>query len=129
MSKVVGLESFTDAVDRILSKYGDDVEKIMNEAVPKVGRRAAKALREESRRSFGSPSGEYKYSKGWTSKTEKGRVRTKAIVHNKDRYMLAHLLEHGHANVDGGRTPGRAHIAPVEQMVLEQFEKELEEKL
>jgi hypothetical protein len=51
------------------------------------------------------------------------------VVYNADAPGLAHLLEHGHANVNGGRTPGRAHIAPVEEMVLEQFEKELEGKL
>jgi hypothetical protein len=128
MSKV-GLEGLSSAIGSILAKYGEDVAKSTAEAVPKVARKAAKALREESQRTFGSTDGKYRYAKGWKAQTDKGRVRTTAVVYNADAPGLAHLLEHGHANVDGGRTPGRAHIAPVEQMVLEQFEKELEEKL
>lgn len=125
----VGLEGLSSAIDSILAKYEEDVEKSTAEAVPKVARRAAKALREESAQTFGSPSGKQLYAKGWRSKAEKGRMRTTAVVYNAQAPGLAHLLEHGHANRDGGRTPGRAHISPVEQMVLDQFEKELEAKL
>lgn len=129
MSKRVGLKGFTDALDKILAQYGDEVNEKSTQLVPKAAQRAAKALREESRQKFGSPDEEYRYAKGWTYETKKGRLRTEATVYNKNSPGLAHLLEHGHANRYGGRTPGRSHIAPVEEAVVEAFRKEVEDSL
>ena len=129
MAKRVGIDGLSDAIEKILSGYGEDVEQKMAEVVPKVAAKGAKALREESGQTFGSPSGKQLYAKGWKSKTEKGRLRTSAVIYNAKAPGLAHLLEHGHANRDGGRTPGRAHIAPIEEKIIRAFEEEVKRKL
>ena len=68
-------------------------------------------------------SGEYK--KSWTYKRDpdlKGKWRYSLVVYAKDPgYRLAHLLEHGHAKVNGGRVEGRPHITPAEQRAKERL--------
>lgn len=57
------------------------------------------------------------YAEGWRVKKE-GKKR---IIHNATRYRLTHLLEKGHATIDGGRTEAQPHIKPVEQQLETEF--------
>ena len=51
------------------------------------------------------------------------------VVHSRNRYQIAHLLEHGHAKRGGGRVAARPHIAPAEQAGNEKLVKTIEQKL
>lgn len=61
------------------------------------------------------------YSKGWKVK----KVGHKRYVWNPPEYRLTHLLEKGHATVDGGRTDPQPHIKPVENELRPIFEEKL----
>lgn len=109
--------NFKEVVDRCLHDYGTYVAEETFEAIDEVSKEAVRKLKAESRAAFGSG----KYAQGWTRKFDKGRISAYATVYGKKpTYRLAHLLEHGHANRDGGRTPGRVHIAPVAEWAADE---------
>ena len=50
-------------------------------------------------------------------------------VHSKNRYQIAHLLEHGHTKRGGGRVAAIPHITPAEQHGEEMLTNLIEEAL
>lgn len=120
MAKKIPIDRLTAEINKILTEYGEDVQRDVDEAAAKVTKAGVRAVKGNSRSTFG---GSGKYASGWTSKFEKGRLSSQGIIYNATVPGLPHLLEHGHANRNGGRTPGRPHIAPVEQKIIKDFEE------
>ena len=129
MAKKVTLDNLASEVKKILDEYGDDVYGDLDEITRKVGRKGVQALKNESLAKFPS-SGKHKkrYGQYWTSKAEKNRLYTRVIIYS-NQPGLPHLLENGHAKVNGGRVPGRAHISPIEEQLVTEFETEVTRKL
>lgn len=126
MARKTPVDKLSAEIASILSDYGDEVKDSMNEAVKKVTKAGAKALRAQSKQTFG---GSGAYAKGWTSTVDTGKRSAQGVIYNKDLPGLPHLLEYGHLNRDGSRTPGRVHIATVEEQIIADFVKEVEESL
>ena len=51
------------------------------------------------------------------------------VVHSRNRYQLAHLLEHGHVKQGGGRVPAQPHIASAEERGNEKLVNTIKQKL
>ena len=126
MSRKVPSDQLAAAVAKILDEYGGNVQQNLGDIVKKMSKKGASTLRSQSRCAFG---GTGKYAKGWTSQVETGRVSAQGTIYNQALPGLPHLLEHGHANRGGGRTEGRAHIAPVEAALIKEFESQVKSKL
>ena len=126
MSRLVPIDRLALEVERILQEYGEDVQKNLGDIVKQMSKKGAQTLRSQSRGTFG---GTGKYAKGWTSTAQTSRVSAQGTIYNQDLPGLPHLLEFGHANRGGGRTAGRAHIAPVEQALIKEFESKVKSKL
>lgn len=120
MAKKIPIDRLSAEINKILTEYGEEVQENVDEAAQRVTKAGVKAVKGNASGSFG---GTGKYAKGWKSKFETGRLSSQGIIYNGTVPGLPHLLEHGHANRNGGRTAGRAHIAPVEQKLIEDFEK------
>ena len=121
----VKIDQLAAEIAKGLADYSQDVVEKVNVSSEKVGKAAVKKLKQTSPKRYGN------YAKSWTMKTEPeiGQPH-KRIVHVKaPHYRLAHLLEYGHAKVGGGRVEGRPHIGPAEEMVIEEFVKEVEEAI
>lgn len=126
MAKQVPIDKLAVEVDKILQKYGDDVQDNLNDIVKDITKKGAKTLKAESQSTFG---GTGKYAAGWTSQAETGRVSAQGTIYNGSLPGLPHLLEHGHANRNGGRTPGRVHISKVEDALIKEYESKVMSKL
>jgi len=71
-----------------------------------------------------------KYAKSWTYRvTAEDSSSIEVTVYSPSRYMLAHLLENGHAKRGGGRVRAIPHIAPAQDHAEEEIERELERSL
>jgi len=113
-------------VNKILQEYGEDVYASVNQVTKEVTKAGVKKLKADAKNSFG---GTGKYAKGWTSQVETGHISAQGVIYNKDLPGMPHLLEHGHALRSGGRVPGKAHIAPVEEELEKTFERALRREL
>ena len=111
----VSVDGLEDAVRAELEQYASEVQEEVDSAVVRVARRCLAQIRGNSPKKTGD------YRKGWTMKTEKGRLNTVALIYNRTRYFLIHLLEFGYQKVTGGRVEGEPHVEPAEQ----QAEREL----
>ena len=127
MARRVRVDQFAAAVQEILTQYGTDIHENLDDIVTDITKQGVKTLKGEARGTFRRHTG--KYAAGWTSEIEIGRFSSQGTIYNAKVPGLPHLLEHGHANRNGGRTPGRVHIAPVEAEMVRTFEEQVKSKL
>lgn len=124
------MEKFASDIEKILEEYGDDIQGNLEDITKEMGKKAAQAVKNSAKQSVNGKD----YASGWTSQVETTRLSCTATVYNKKLPGLAHLLEHGHVIRNGtGRTFGTTkayeHIAPVEEEVIETYQKEIEKAL
>ena len=122
--KKVRVDQMADAIMKGLTEYADLATDEMKSAVKKAG----KMVKEEIEANAPKDTG--KYASSWAAKTTQENANTLVqTVYSRNRYQLAHLLEHGHAKRGGGRVPGKPHIAPAEQKGIKKLETEIERAL
>lgn len=128
-NKKVTLDTLGEELNKILDEYAGDIESNLDEITKKVGKKGALALKNESLAAFpDSKKHKKRYGSTWTSRAEKQRLYTTVTIYNSQP-GLPHLLEYGHASRNGGRVEGKAHISPIEEKLILEFEREVESKL
>ena len=107
-----------------LQEYADVASADVKTAVRKAGKNVKAEISANAPKRTGA------YAKSWAVKTEKETAHSlEVVVHSKNRYQIAHLLEHGHAKRGGGRVAGIPHIAPAEEKAVKQLEENIMKKL
>ncbi len=124
MGQTIRIDELADAVMNGLKEYAQLAAEDLKEDVKKAGKTVKQQIESTAPKKTG------KYAKSWTiKKTRETSDSIQIVVHSKNRYQLAHLLEHGHAKRNGGRTRAFPHIAPAEQAGTEQLLKDIERDL
>ena len=121
---MTSIDDMASEIMKGLTEYADLADTEMKKAVKKT----ATAVKNEISAKAPKKSGRYK--KSWAAKKVKENSHTlEMTVHSKNRYQIAHLLEHGHAKRGGGRVAAIPHIAPAEQNGEEMLTNLIEEAL
>lgn len=124
MSRRVQLDDLGAAISAELTTYSKGVTDRVNEC----GRKAIKELVKKTKAK--APKGARgSFKKNIASKeVDAGHGMKSFIWYVKaPDHRLTHLLVHGHATKDGGRTQGDPFLANALDQVLPEFEKDIEE--
>lgn len=120
----VNVGQMADAIAQSMAEYADLSNEVMKECVTETSKSVKKEIQENA------PVRTGKYKKSWAAKKVKENANSLTmVVHSRDRYQIAHLLEHGHANRGGGRVAAIPHIAPAEQRGAEELVSRIERGL
>ncbi len=124
MANGISTDQLASEVMAGLTEYADLATDDMKKAVKKAGAAVRKEIQTNAPKDTGD------YAKSWAVKKMHETANSlELVVHSRNRYQLAHLLEFGHAKRGGGRVPGRAHIAPAEENGVQKLEQEIKKAL
>lgn len=112
-------------IESELDNYSVLVGLKMQKTIEEVGKETASKVERTAPKRTGD------YSETWVSETvEKGKTKGSVVVHaEKPGYRLAHLLEKGHQNRNGGRTKAYPHIEPAEREAVSKIVREMQKNL
>ena len=128
MAKLTSPERLSADIQMILAEYEAGVIAGANTAIKQLANKGRNAVRRNARAKFTRSSRKSrKYSNGWMYKMERwsNKAIAGAVIYEKNQPGLAHLLEHGHAKVNGGRTKAREHVKPVEDQLASEIVREV----
>ena len=124
MSEKCTIDNLAKTIMEGLQEYADVASEDVKTAVRKAGKNVKTEISANAPKRTGA------YAKSWAVKTQKETANSlEVVVHSKNRYQIAHLLEHGHAKRGGGRVAGIPHIAPAEEKAVKQLEENIMKKL
>ncbi|MGI5949729.1 HK97 gp10 family phage protein [Peptoniphilus sp.] len=107
-------------IEKALEEQIEVANEVLESAAQKVADDAVKELKSSSPKKTG------KYAGGWGKEESKMATRSRSYtIYNKKYANLTHLLEFGHAKVNGGRVAAKPHIAAVEQKAMKDLEDEI----
>jgi len=102
----IPIDRLADELVSAIKEYTEDVEIGVRKAVDKTARKVLKEAQALAPKRTGE------YAKTFTITKDDGYGVTRRIIWNKKHYRRVHLLEFGHAKVNGGRVRAFPHLRP-----------------
>lgn len=125
---IVSEKTKVDKMAVLIAKSLEEYKDVAISEVKKIAKSVAKDVKKDIQEHAPKKTGRYK--KSWTVKTvTDSALAIELVVHSKDRYMLTHLLENGHALRNGGRTRAFPHIKPAEERGIQKLEDDVKKAL
>lgn len=120
----VSVDGMAEAITQSMAEYADLSNEVMKRSVTEVSWFVKKDIQANA------PVRTGKYKKSWAAKkVQEDANSLTMVIHSRDRYQIAHLLEHGHARRNGNRVAAIPHIAPAEQWGAEELMEKMERGL
>ena len=124
MGKTIPIDKLAAEVMDGLEEYAELTADVLKKEIQEAGKLAKKQISQTAPRKTG------RYAKSWAvKKVSETSNSLEVTVHSKNRYMLTHLLENGHAKRGGGRVASIPHIAPAEEAAVQSLERNIEREL
>lgn len=124
MAQTIAIEQLAETIMSGLTEYANTTTELLKTSVKQVSKEVKKEIQ------LNAPKRTGVYKKSWaTKKTKETSNSLVMTVHSKNRYQIAHLLEHGHAKRGGGRVAAIPHIAPSEANGEESLKNKIERGL
>jgi hypothetical protein len=102
----ISIDRLADELVQAVKEYTDDVAVGVRKKVDETARKVLKEAQALAPKRTGE------YARTFTITKEDGYGTTRRIIWNKKHYRRVHLLEFGHAKVNGGRVDERPHLRP-----------------
>ena len=124
MGRTIPVDQLASEVMSGLEEYAELAADVLKKEIQEAGKTAKKQIEATAPRRTG------RYAKSWAvKKVSESSNSLEVTVHSKNRYMLTHLLENGHAKRGGGRVAAIPHIAPAEEAAVQSLEQNIEREL
>jgi hypothetical protein len=124
MGKTIPVDKLAEEVMNGLEEYAELTADVLKKEIQEAGKVAKQQISQTAPRKTG------RYAKSWAvKKISETSNSLEVTVHSRNRYMLTHLLENGHAKRGGGRVAAIPHIAPAEETAIQSLERNIEREL
>lgn len=124
MSQKVSIEEMDKAIMQEMEKYANMASDELKGAIKGTAKDVKKDIQDNAPKNTGA------YKKSWTIKNiHEDSNSVDLVVHSRNRYQIAHLLEYGHAKRGGGRVEAKPHIKAAEERGKDELVKQIKERL